>query len=115
MNSEEFIDAIREVVVNDSIKGLESYLIKPSGRNPGNEAIEKSYWYNKLSKQDKLMVLKVIKEAVETSVFGFLCVLDGVRAIENTEEKGKLKLFYEREGNSVLLNNNNEDYLHDLL
>ena len=38
------------------------------------------------------------------AVFGFLCVLDGVRAIEDTEVKGQLKLYYEKENKSVLLN-----------
>jgi hypothetical protein len=56
---------------------------------------------------------EIIKEAVETSVFGFLCVLDGVRAIE-TSDKSNLKLYYEKAGNVVLLNDEDDDYLHDI-
>jgi len=88
MNTEEFIEAIRIAVINGSIEGLESNLVKPSGRNPDNDAIERSQWYNRLNNEDRIMVLKIIKEAVETSVFGFLCVLNVVRAIESTEAKG---------------------------
>jgi hypothetical protein len=60
------------------------------------------------------MVLEIVKESVETSVFGFLCVLDGVRAIEDDEIKGRLDLFYDKAGNQQLLNNPEEEYLHDL-
>ena len=49
------------------------------------------------------------------AVFGFLCVLDGVKAIKKTGVKGHLKLYNEKEKKSVLLNDSNEDYLHDLV
>jgi hypothetical protein len=47
-------------------------------------------------------------------VFGFLCVLDGVSAIEDGEVKGKLNLFYEKHGKQQLLNDPQEEYLHDI-
>jgi len=60
------------------------------------------------------MLLKVVRESVTSSVFGMLCILDGVRAIEN-EDKGELKLYYERSGKSTLINDNSKVMLHDLL
>jgi hypothetical protein len=49
--------------------------------------------------------------SVETAVFGFLCVLDGVRAIANSADKGSISLLYEGVC-SVKLNADSD--LHDL-
>ncbi len=115
MNKKEFVNAIKEVVVNDSIKSVESNLTNPPGRSPDKKLILLSQWFKKLNDADREMVIQVINESVQMSVFGFLCVLDGVRAIEDGEEKGKLDLYYEKDEKLTLLNNQNEEYLHDLL
>lgn len=115
MNKQEFIDAIKLVVINDSVKSIESYLSMPPGREPQKHMVELSNWFNNLKTEDKIMAMKMVKESVETSAFGFLCVLDGIRAIEDSKIKGRLILSYEKQGDLVLLNNPDEDYLHDLL
>ncbi len=115
MNKQEFIDAIKLVVISDSVKSIESYLLKPPGREPQKQIVELSNWVNNLKPEDKDMMMKIVKESVETSVFGFLCVLDGIRAIEDSKIKGRLILSYEKQGNLVLLNDPDEDYLHELL
>ncbi len=59
--------------------------------------------------------MKVVSQSVEMAVFGFFCVLDGVRAIEDDFEKGDLILSFEKHGKSTWLNNPNDGhYLHDL-
>ena len=50
---------------------------------------------------------------MDQAVFGFLCVLDGVRAVENGPDKGTFELRYLKDG-SVLLNPQDEAMLHDL-
>ena len=115
MNQEEFVDVIKLVVIDGSIKAVESNLIKPAGRQPQKELVELSDWFNRLNFEDKIMVRKLITESVETGVFGFLCVLDGVSAIEASGEKGSLVLNFEKQGVSTWLNNPDENYLHDLL
>lgn len=115
INNEEFVETIKSVVINDSIKSIESTLLKPPGRSPQNKTLEMSNWFNSLDSQDKSIVKEVIKESIETSVFGFLCVLDGVRAIENNNEKGVLQLYYVKDDHRILLNDPNDIYLHDLL
>ena len=115
MNKEEFIDAIKLVVSKGSIEAMKSKLLKPPGRQPSRETIESSDWFNKLKPEDKNMVMKIVSQSVEMSVFGFLCVLDGVRTIEDDTEKGDLILRYEKHGKITWLNNPNDgDYLHDL-
>jgi hypothetical protein len=114
MKKEEFINAIKQVVIEDSINSMESILVKPPGRSPQKKAIMLSEWFNRLDNQNIEFIKQVIRESIETGIFGFLCVLDGVRAIEN-EEKGNLLLYYKKNDTEVLLNDPNEDYLHDLL
>ena len=41
-------------------------------------------------------------------------MLDGVRAIEDEEDKGILKLYFEKDGNRVLINDPDQEFLHDL-
>lgn len=50
---------------------------------------------------------------MNTSIFGFFTVLDGVRPIEDSE-KGILELYYRENENNHLLNTNQEEYLHDI-
>ncbi len=61
------------------------------------------------------MLFRVTKEVIDTTIFGFFCILDGVTAIEDGTDKGKLNLYYEKDGKKLLLNNPDEDYLHDLI
>lgn len=113
MNQTEFIDAIKIAVKDNAIEGIKSSLRNPPGRHPSEEKVELSKWYNNLSEQDKRFINQIITNSVESALFGFLCVLDGVRSIESYE-KGELKLFYEKDGNKMLLNDFNLEYLHDL-
>jgi len=115
MNKQEFIDSIKIAVLEGSISSVQRILESPPGRSPSHKIIELSAWYKKLENEDKEAMLKVIRESIETSVFVFLCVLDGVTAIEGIGEKGELKLYYEKNNKSVLLNNHEEEYLHNLL
>ena len=115
MNSQKFVDIIKDVVIDDSIKSVQDVLIKPPGKAPLERNVELSKWYNNLADGEKAKVLAIIREAVESSVFGFFCVLDGVRAIESGENKGILKLYFENNLGQVLINNPNDDYLHNML
>lgn len=114
MNSQQFVDVINKVVLKSTINSVESVLKSPPGRNPGQALTTMSKWYNKLSDEDKSIVNQIIAESARTSVFGFLCVLDGARAIED-QDKGELKLYYERRDERVLLNDQNKVNLYELL
>ncbi|NDI35371.1 hypothetical protein [Chengkuizengella sediminis] len=43
-----------------------------------------------------------------------MATLDGVRAIEDNDEKGELNLTYTREGIKEKLNDPDKEYLHDI-
>jgi predicted transcriptional regulator len=114
MNSEEFVKSIIEVVREESISDSIEDLVDPPGRKPSSEDIELSSWFNQLNDKDKEIIAKVVKRATDTTIFGFFTVLDGVRAIENDSNKGKLELYYKKNENINLLNNNQDEYLHDI-
>ena len=63
-----------------------------------------SAWFNQLPEKEAEMVNRAVRLAVDVSVFGFLCVLDGVRVIEQGEDKGEIKLTYTKHGEEVRLN-----------
>lgn len=115
MNQQEFIEAMREVTVEGSVNAVTSLLKASPGKKPDQKYVGLSGWYNNLSQTDQDMVSKVISESVNMGVFSFLCVLDGVSAIESVEDKGELVLTYEKNGIITRLNEQDGDYLHDLL
>lgn len=112
MTKEGFVSIIKEVVVEAAINSVKENLFMPPGRSPASDLIKMSEWYNKLNGADKDLMHQVIKESIDTAVFGFLCVLDGVRAFEN-ENNGELKLYYESGNEKLLLNDIDTEYLHD--
>ncbi len=114
MNPEEFIKAIKTVVVDYSVNGVKSILTDPPGRKPSPGLVEMSVFFKNLNEKDKSMVMEIVRESVETSVFGFLCVLDGVRAIEDSEIKGTLNLKFEKGNIQQLINDPEKEYLHSL-
>ena len=114
MDKDEFIEAINIQVHQTAITGIRMILDKPPGRKPDEELVELSSWFKDLSDADKEMVMKVAKEASISATFGFLCIFDGVRVIEDGPNKGGLKLYYKKGLRKVLLNDHKGEYLHDM-
>ena len=69
-----------------------------------------SEFYN--SQDSKEVINNIISFSIESTIFSFLCLLDGVRKLDN--ENGSLQLFYDNNNSKNLLNNSEEDYLHDI-
>jgi hypothetical protein len=114
MTREEFIQALKVQTSDSAVDGTKRNLERPAGRKPRKADVELSEWYRSLSEADQVRVLQAVQEAAELAVFSFLCVLDGVSAIEDGPDKGELKLYYSKGEQSVLLNDESSDYLHDL-
>jgi hypothetical protein len=60
------------------------------------------------------MLHEALTYAAESAVFGVMCVLDGVRAIESGSEKGDLELYYVKGDRKILLNDPQNEELHNL-
>ena len=116
MTPSAFVDALKSEVRDAAATDTIAQIKTPSGRRPP-EAIRKlSEWFNQLSVSDQQAVAEVASMTAHSAVFGFLCVLDGVRVIEDGEQKGELELNYVQAGEaSIRLNPNSGDPLHDLL
>ncbi|MGI4851128.1 MAG: hypothetical protein ACRYGR_04240 [Janthinobacterium lividum] len=114
MNKEEFVNKLIIAVRDSGIEGLIKLLIKPPGRSPSKSLIEMSTWYNNLTSSDQEMLKKVIIEAIDGSIFGFLCVLDGVRAVKDRSGEDHFDLTYTLDGETSHLTNEQEEYLHDI-
>jgi hypothetical protein len=90
-------------------------LDEPPGLKPSNELLELSFFYKSLDEEQKSILVKVLNETAEMTFFGLLCVLDGVRAIESGEDKGTLELWYRKGNETILLNDPDDEFLHDLM
>ncbi|MBL4979887.1 hypothetical protein [Pseudomonas fluorescens] len=111
MNTNDFIEAIKIVVRDAAIEDSISLLESPPGRTPDKTTLDLSAFYNRQANDGKEMIDKIIESAVDEAIFGLLCVLDGVRAIENEDDKGTLDLYFTK-STSVHLNKDRD--LHDI-
>jgi hypothetical protein len=108
MGDEQFVDAVKLVVYDATVRGVRKLLEDPSGRAPRPNLVNLSHWYRGLSDTDREMVVSVARLSADHSVFGFLAVLDGARAWESAP-RGDLRLLA---GNGEDLNPNHN--LHNL-
>lgn len=115
MDTETFVVAIKEAVRNPSIEGVYDTLKQVPGRSPAKRLTDLSTWYNSLSESDQRYVKQIIEESIDSALFGFLCVIDGVKAIEPDGDTGEFEVLYHRNGETTTLAPNDDtDYLHDL-
>ena len=114
MTRAEFIEALKIQTSDAAVFGTTANLERPPGRKPREQDVILAKWYATLAESDKEQVRKALREAAELAVFSFLCVLDGVSAIENGPEKGDLRLTYIKTGAEMLLNDPSQEFLHDL-
>jgi hypothetical protein len=113
MTISEFVQALKIQTSDAAVFGTTANLERPPGRKPRERDVMLSQWYGNLGVSDRESVSTAMREAAELAVFSFLCVLDGVSAIENGPVKGDLHLLYVKDGKELLLNDSAEEYLHD--
>src|SRR5256885_17189221 len=112
MTSEEFVDRVKIVVRDQAATGELDILQRPPGRRLDAELLERSAWYDSLDDGQKRILSSILIDVADRAVFGFLCVIDGVSAIEDGPDKGRLELNYVKEG-VTLLNPPEGDPLHE--
>jgi hypothetical protein len=116
MTAEDFVNAIRIFVVEPAASGIVKALEKPIMRTPSAESVAASNWYSGLSDEHRGYLSKAVCDAAHASVFGLLCVIDGVRVIESGPEKSEFRLIrVAPDGTETLLNTENGPFLHDIL
>jgi hypothetical protein len=62
-----------------SIDGIRENLFEgPRGRKPSAVSVARHEWFRTLSVKDQSRVMDIIRESVDSAIFGVLAVLDGV-------------------------------------
>ena len=114
MTSEEFVRAVKMQTSDAAARGTLQILKRPPGRKPSERLLRLSEWYKALKAEDQETLARLVKEAAEFAVFEFFCVVDGVSAIEDSQEKGDLELYFAKGGDSCRLNDPQQPELHNL-
>jgi len=93
MTSYEFVEAIKKIT-QAALSGLLKTFVEPPGRKPAPELVRISNFFKSLSDEDKKTFTEALELTTRQSACNFLSVLDGALAIESTEGKGQLELYY---------------------
>jgi hypothetical protein len=109
-----FVDALKQSCRDDAVEDCVAAFESPPGRRPREQLVTISRWFNGLSSADRQMVAAAMREASDATLFGVLCIIDGVRVIESETEKSEFKLTAIRGGTESQLSPS-DTYLHDLL
>jgi hypothetical protein len=113
MNRESFVEAVRSGVYDAAISDTIALLLHPPGPE---DLVTLSAWFKQLCDEDQENLRRVAKMAAHAAVFGMLCVLDGVKAIEDRPIKGVLDLRYHHScEEDISLTDESGPMLHDLL
>lgn len=114
MTPHSFVNALKtecaDVAVHDCLELLKA----PPGRRPAQSLVNLSVWYRGLDSADQANVADALRMAADATLFGVLCVIDGVRTIEDQPAKSEFRLTATRNGSTSIISPGPED-LHDLL
>lgn len=113
MDSKDFVRVIKKVVRDAAIEDCLEMLEQPPGRRPSQHLRERAEWYKSLNLDERRYLADVVSSAVDGAVFGFLCVLDGVRVVESGDRQGTFELRYVKKEATILVGEDLE-MLHDL-
>ena len=92
MNPSEFVRSLIETCRDSAVSDVVSNLKKPPGRKAHGELNELSVWFNSLSAEEQARTTEAMRLTADYTLFGVLCVLDGVRTIEHSTEKSRFRL-----------------------
>jgi hypothetical protein len=82
MDKQQFVNALR---LHAATMGADSTLRQweaPAGRSPGQLALDRSRWFTGLADDDRAMVAALAHDAADAALFGVLCILDGARRVD---------------------------------
>lgn len=114
MKKEDFVKNIIKYLRVGTFQNIIDNLNDPPGRCPTEKSIVLSEYYKKMNEYDKSNIDKIIMDSVDEAIFGFLCILDGVRPLVENEKYGVLSLRYLQNDDIYYLNDLNDVMLHDL-
>ena len=114
MKPDDFVDALKSECRDAAVAGCLASFKKPPGRKPAAELLRVSQWFHSLSAADREVLKLALMDVADSTLFGVLCVLDGVRVVEDSDEKSEFTLTATRIGERSQISPN-DTFLHDLL
>ena len=115
MNTDEFVEAIRKVVVEPMANTTVGLLCRPPGRKPSAELVELSKWFAELSDDDQIMIERLLAMVARDSVFEVFAVLDGAMKVDPSWAPGDHFELRHVHGGQVDVISGPETALHELL
>lgn len=85
MKAQQFVAAIRTLVMDAAVSDTISIVLRPPGKSPSHDLVELSRWFHSLSEKDREMTRRMLALVARQAVFGLLAVLDGARKISTSE------------------------------
>lgn len=114
MDSEEFVRALKQNCCDVAVDDCTSILQNPPGRKPDQALVALSEWFKKLSASDRALVIESMRMAADATLFGVLCVIDGVRPCESSPEKSQFTIYANKSGEQTKVAPASH-FLHDIL
>lgn len=114
MTPEFFVGSLEKHCRDSAVEDCIANFLNPPGRKPAEALVRLSSWFKSLSEGDQEMVASAMRESADATLFGVLCVIDGVRVIEDGPEKSEFELSASRRGIRSVISPSASD-LHDFL
>ena len=114
MNAEQFIEGIKISLRDGAKESFFKHFENLPGRKPHKKSIFISEGIKKLDAEEKKLLEAIIDRNIDSTVFGFLCILDHVRFIEGVGEKTTFELYAVKNGERILINDPKNEELHNL-
>lgn len=114
MTPDFFVDALKTHCRDAAVDDCASLFEHPPGRRLAAELAVLSNWFKTLSETDRESVISAMRMAADATLFGVLCVIDGVRVIEDGSDKSTFQVTATVGGATSVISPN-DTFLHDLL
>lgn len=114
MKREDVVTRLRELTADCAASDMLNLLEAPPGRRPEPALVVASQWYRTLPDEAREHVRWIAENAAQATLFGILALLDGVRRFDDDPDL-KLELRLVDQSESLLLNEERGEFLHDLL
>jgi hypothetical protein len=115
MTPEEFVAILRKVVLEAAVEATLANLQRPPGRRPKQALLDASALYQRLSDENRILLENVMRMTAHHAVFGLLAVLDGMRVVEDSPDKGNFRLTFQKGDLEWELNPSDGIPLHAIL
>ena len=116
MLPEEFVEHLRQHVLDSFASDLLAVVRDPPGRKPSATLVNLSRWFNALDSDAAARVSELVDLAARGAVHDVLCVLDGAQVIEHhIGPKGHFELKWVKDGNESVLLGPDGGTLHEFL